>query len=794
MDRFIVGTGRCGSTLLSRMLRCNPELLDLSEFYSGLDWNRRLQPEPMSRLEFRDLITAPHPFVTMALQRGYLPAEVTYPVGQAGAGRRPEDPLPWAIAVTLPSLTSNPEPLYGELCQLVEAQPPGPPAEHARTLFAWLTKRMGRSVWVERSGAAITWLDDLARAFPDARFLHLHRAGEEAALSMREHAVFRLAVMLTYQLPLGENAGMEELSRLGENPDHVARLLGVGNGVPNGRGRLTKILRSAPGFVTWILAYDGLGNPTIERFIQGGNRFDFSSAYDQLGQLVQRSYPSASSRVLTWATDARGFVTAVTTAGVSYASGVQWDPQLRLKHWLSGSGVATANTFDQVTGRLSQVSIGSIEQMDFSYRTDDLLDGITGGADGDRSFQYDGMKRLVQATGPFGSERAMVTRCYGYDDLGNLARLDGSGTGTSCTSGGRAFTYPANTAPRPHAPDAIDGGATGYDDAGNLTSALGRTYDYDNLNRLLSVQQGSTSLGGFAYGGDDRLIQIQGGGKTKMRPTDDFEWTQGDNLARVYVHLGGQVIAVHEEVFIPPTTGGGGGGGGVCAVAPLTVPRRSVPFLASVYLLALGLLYVGLRLPRRRRAKAVTALGVIAAFVAVFSVPPGLAPVTAQAAGTVTYYHQDHLGSTTVVTGGPSSGRLAYAPFGATVAKTGQPGVAPDVGFTGQRFEAPVGLYDYGARWYHPELGRFLTPDSLVPEPHDSQSLNRYAYVRNNPINRVDPDGNDDFGFSYSGPDQLYWDDPNGYNRAFFTGILPGSAPSSWTTRAASFRSSRISA
>jgi len=37
MDRFIVGTGRCGSTLLSRMLRCNPELLDLSEFYSGLD-------------------------------------------------------------------------------------------------------------------------------------------------------------------------------------------------------------------------------------------------------------------------------------------------------------------------------------------------------------------------------------------------------------------------------------------------------------------------------------------------------------------------------------------------------------------------------------------------------------------------------------------------------------------------------------------------------------------------------------------------------------------------------------
>jgi RHS repeat-associated protein len=97
------------------------------------------------------------------------------------------------------------------------------------------------------------------------------------------------------------------------------------------------------------------------------------------------------------------------------------------------------------------------------------------------------------------------------------------------------------------------------------------------------------------------------------------------------------------------------------------------------------------------------------------------------------------------------------------------------VGFTGQRFEAPVGLYDYGARWYHPELGRFLTPDSFVPDALDSQSLNRYAYVRNNPINRIDPDGNQDFsiGFTYEMPDELWWDDPNGTNRFIFTGLLP---------------------
>jgi RHS repeat-associated protein len=57
----------------------------------------------------------------------------------------------------------------------------------------------------------------------------------------------------------------------------------------------------------------------------------------------------------------------------------------------------------------------------------------------------------------------------------------------------------------------------------------------------------------------------------------------------------------------------------------------------------------------------------------------------------------------------------------------------PTFGFTGQRFEKGLGLYDYGARWYDPELGRFLQPDPVVPQPFDPQSLNRYSYVRNNP-------------------------------------------------------------
>jgi hypothetical protein len=50
-------------------------------------------------------------------------------------------------------------------------------------------------------------------------------------------------------------------------------------------------------------------------------------------------------------------------------------------------------------------------------------------------------------------------------------------------------------------------------------------------------------------------------------------------------------------------------------------------------------------------------------------------------------------------------------------------------------------LHFYQSRWYDPVVGRFLQPDSIVPEPGNPQSLNRYAYVGNNPVKHTDPSG-----------------------------------------------------
>jgi len=118
-------------------------------------------------------------------------------------------------------------------------------------------------------------------------------------------------------------------------------------------------------------------------------------------------------------------------------------------------------------------------------------------------------------------------------------------------------------------------------------------------------------------------------------------------------------------------------------------------------------------------------------------------PAVAQTTGTpsrLRYFHSDQLGSTTLQTdaSGQVLSRALYLPFGdAHVVTSG----LPTFGFNGQRSVGDLEIYDYGARFYDPALGRFLNPDAITPDPGDPQSLNRYSYVRNNPVNRIDPTG-----------------------------------------------------
>lgn len=105
------------------------------------------------------------------------------------------------------------------------------------------------------------------------------------------------------------------------------------------------------------------------------------------------------------------------------------------------------------------------------------------------------------------------------------------------------------------------------------------------------------------------------------------------------------------------------------------------------------------------------------------------------------YYHQDHIGSSNVITDetGAIAQLLEYSPYGLTSRDEGA--YNTNYRFTGKLFDTSTALYYYGARYYDPELGRFIQPDTIVPYPSDPQSFNRYSYCRNNPITYIDPSG-----------------------------------------------------
>lgn len=105
------------------------------------------------------------------------------------------------------------------------------------------------------------------------------------------------------------------------------------------------------------------------------------------------------------------------------------------------------------------------------------------------------------------------------------------------------------------------------------------------------------------------------------------------------------------------------------------------------------------------------------------------------------YYHQDHQGSSRAIT--DSSGiiaeRIYYGPFGAVISDSG--GIRVKHKYTSQEYDEETGLYNYNARLYDPQLARFITADTVVPDPMSPASFNRYAYVQNDPLNYVDPSG-----------------------------------------------------
>ena len=145
------------------------------------------------------------------------------------------------------------------------------------------------------------------------------------------------------------------------------------------------------------------------------------------------------------------------------------------------------------------------------------------------------------------------------------------------------------------------------------------------------------------------------------------------------------------------------------------------------------------------------------------------------------FYHNDHLGSVVVVT--DHAGRLASRYDVDVFGRRAGPF------FVRKRRDAETGCYDFGARFYDPESGRFLTPDNWTGGPDDRRlmldperdfwgerkaqrdvlrqwqqhphSRNLYVFCLNDPVNNIDLDGHIAWWFFLTVPLSLTWALPN---------------------------------
>ncbi len=128
----------------------------------------------------------------------------------------------------------------------------------------------------------------------------------------------------------------------------------------------------------------------------------------------------------------------------------------------------------------------------------------------------------------------------------------------------------------------------------------------------------------------------------------------------------------------------------------------------------------------------------------IFAGDQRIALATGSTSAGTQFYHADHLGSERMMTdaAGNVISNCLFAPFGQQVSCSPD-NPANHYKFTGKERDGESGLDFMEARYYGSSMGRFMSPDPLGGHYEDPQTLNRYSYVRNNPLNLSDPTGLD---------------------------------------------------
>ncbi|HZP40480.1 MAG TPA: SpvB/TcaC N-terminal domain-containing protein [Candidatus Binatia bacterium] len=527
-----------------------------------------------------------------------------------------------------------------------------------------------------------------------------------------------------------------------------------------GTGRLARVT-DASGF-TAFEAYDARGNvlrstKAITFAPPGGapvtRVFTTESAYDPMtGRLVATTvpWPGGAERIAVEYSP-EGAATALRSERGTYVFDVERDETGRPTRIRYGNGVEDRFAYappdagyrlrELVTARAATPGAPEAVYRDVLYQDYDRNGNVRAIRDllypprtpwsETIAAEYDDAARLAHAVqcggGPSPAARP-YEGVFASDGLGNLVGKDGA-----------AYAYVPTA--HPHQPAAIGGAAIAYDANGAMTALPGeRTLVWDPLGRLVEVRRAGALVARYLY--DHRGERVAAWSAADGATTFFFgAFDVRDGTVVRHLRLDGRLVASS------PVS--------AASVLATALPASRASAAAGTASGAVVLVLVGaaLAVPGRRRCGAFgrmrrASIALVAVLLWAAELPAGApaaaqcdAPATSPPAGTV-FYHRDHLGSPRLLTGadGAVLEHLVVRPFGALAAVWDAAGHAladsrSAFGFGGHRGDDGSGLLYFGARWYDPGLGLFVSHDPA------REFASPYSHVGGNPLNVTDPNG-----------------------------------------------------
>ncbi|HVX46633.1 MAG TPA: RHS repeat-associated core domain-containing protein [Mycobacteriales bacterium] len=479
--------------------------------------------------------------------------------------------------------------------------------------------------------------------------------------------------------------------------------------------------------------------------------------YDRNGNLTAITAPSGST--WTWGYDRMDRVVEETDPN-GKSTTYTYDQLGRPVTMSDRRGVTTVYKYDEL-GR--QIFTGWTEPgaddfestQTFGYDDRDRLVSVKDSAPGagELRFSYDGWDRIVKETTTAGGGSGSVTRRW--DDGDRLVSTQVSGLPEVHYSYDRndrvvAVSQGVARSEFTYAPDGMVKSQT-------LPGGVTRLNDYDGTGALTRIRyaQGSKALGSLTYAYDPagRLSGVGGSWSKADLPGvfDDVKVSAGSRVSksggsRIEYDADGNVVKVEdpkgkETTYRWDARGrlvGIDGPGGESRISYDAAGRRTATTIDGK---DYGFRYDGHELAAQdapgddQDLAFARGLGTDSAFAVITGAGDGRPDASGDPGALLT----DRLGSV-VARMEPGSANVAalyaYGPYG----KPSGPGDANPVRYTGRESGAgvPAGLQYQRARWYDPQLGRFLSED---PTGHGGSGTNLYSYAGSDPLDATDPTG-----------------------------------------------------